>query len=47
MLYGVTPLDVPTYGAVALLFIIVAVGACWVPAHRATRIDPLEALRFE
>jgi ABC-type antimicrobial peptide transport system permease subunit len=45
MLFGVTPLDVPTFVAMAGLFVVVAVVASLIPARRATRIDPLIALR--
>lgn len=46
-LYGVAPDDPAALGGVALLFLLVALSACWIPARRATRIDPLSALRFE
>lgn len=45
MLYEVTPLDPATYVAVALLFGVVTSLASYLPAHRATRIDPMAALR--
>jgi putative ABC transport system permease protein len=47
MLYGVTPLDPLTYVAVVALFAAVTSIASYVPARRATRIDPLMALRYE
>jgi putative ABC transport system permease protein len=47
MLYGLTPLDPPTYIAVTILFAAVAALASYVPARRATRIDPMVAIRCE
>jgi putative ABC transport system permease protein len=47
MLYGLKPVDISTYMAVALAFVAVAALACYVPARRATKVDPLVALRCE
>jgi predicted permease len=47
LLFGVRPTDSLTFAAVTILLATVAFMACWVPALRATRIDPVEALRRE
>ena len=46
-LYQVSPYDPSTFVGVALLFGLVALAACYLPARRGTRVDPLVALRYE
>ena len=45
LLYGVRPFDPPTLGSVAILLALIALLACWLPAARAARANPIAALR--
>ena len=47
LLFGVTPTDAITFVVVSVLFFLVATVASFIPARRATRVDPLKALRYE
>ncbi len=47
LLFGVTPFDPASYGVTALFLLAVAAFACCLPARRASRLDPLSALRHE
>jgi putative ABC transport system permease protein len=47
LLYGVSARDVATFSAAAAVLVVVVAVACWLPARRASRVDPLVSLRME
>jgi len=47
LLFGVSAVDLTTFATISLLLVFVSLLACYLPARRAMRIDPLSALRYE
>jgi putative ABC transport system permease protein len=47
LLFGVGPADPVTFAVTPLLLVLAALLACWLPASRASRVDPVEALRYD
>jgi putative ABC transport system permease protein len=47
LLFQTSATDPPTFSLVPLLLLVVALLACWLPARRASRVDPMVALRYE
>jgi putative ABC transport system permease protein len=47
LLYGIGAFDVPAFAATSALLVLIALVACWLPARRAMRVDPMIALRYE
>jgi len=47
LLFHVSPRDPVAFGVSGAVLLVVSMAACWIPARRATRVNPVDALRFE
>lgn len=47
LLFEIKPTDPATFVGVAIVLAIIALTACWIPARRAMKVEPMEALRYE
>ena len=47
LVFGVTPFDLAAFAAAAVVVLLAILFACWLPAARAAKVDPMVALRFE
>jgi len=47
LVFGVTPFNLAAFAAAAIVVLLAILFACWLPASRASKVDPLVALRYE
>jgi len=47
LVFGVTPFDLAAFAAAAVVVLLANLFACWLPATRAAKVDPMVALRYE